>query len=393
MSDGKDIKLVDSIAVKYRPRKFSDIIGNQKNVDTILGYFSRRKLVKSWGLFGPSGSGKSTTARIMAMAVNCQDLSDDGEPCLECASCKMALNGTHVDIKEINAGSEEGKMSGIESLLETIKYKPRFNARVIIIDESHLASGKAQQSLLKAVEEPPKGVMFILCTTNPEKLPKALLGRCLKLFFEYPEPKETAKRLYKICKKEFEEKVVEKIKPFLIPIARSTQAQVRNALSITESLASIIYSKPKISKDDIQSMFDNLLLDVGDLDKYAIRYFTFMMARSLTFPLSLSMEIEPNRVPEFINLALRYAQYGVVFFLYRKDKEKFYSLRRRFWGVNFKRFDEALDIISNGEKTETLVEIGLKIISGLIAAQEKIRTGVIPSEQALIYGISKALEV
>lgn len=392
MSKGKGIELVDSIAVKYRPRRFSEIIGNEKNVGIVQGYFSQRKLVKSWGLFGPSGSGKSTMSRIMGMAVNCQNLSEDGEPCLECDSCKMALAGTHVDIREINAGSEEGKVQGIESLLETIKFRPRFNARVIIIDESHLASGKAQQSLLKAVEEPPRGVMFILCTTNPEKLPKALLGRCVKLFFEYPEPKETAKRLYKICKKEFEPEVVAKVKPFLIPIARATQAQVRNALSITESLTSIIHAKPKISHDDLQAMFNNLIIDVGDLDKYAIRYFTFMMAKSLTFPLSLSMELDPSKMSEFISLALRYAQYGVVYFLYRKDKEKFYSVRRKFWGVNFKRFDEALDKISSISKTSELVESGLKIISGLIAAQEKIRTGVVPPEQALIYGINAALE-
>lgn len=385
------IQLIDSIAVKYRPRIFSDIVGNEKNIGVIQGYIQRRQLVKSWGMFGPSGSGKSTTSRILAMAVNCQDLSEDGEPCLECASCKMALQGTHVDIKEINAGSEEGKVSGIESLLETIKYKPRYNARVIIIDESHLASGKAQQSLLKAVEEPPKGVMFILCTTNPEKLPKALLGRCVKLFFEYPEPKETAKRLYKICKKEFSEEIVTKIKPFLIPIARATQAQVRNSLSITESLASIIYSKPKISKDDLQAMFNNLIVDIGDLDKFAIRYFTFMMADSLTFPLSLSMELDPSKIQEFVNLALRHAQYGVVYFLYKKDRDKFYTLRRRFCGVNFKRFDEALDSISKGEKTENLVKKGMNIIAGLIATQEKIRTGVISPEQAIIYGINQTI--
>lgn len=387
----KGLKLVDSIAVKYRPRMFKDIIGNDKNIGVIQGYFSRRQLVKSWGLFGPSGSGKSTTARIMAMAVNCQNLSEEGEPCLECASCKMALSGTHVDIKEINAGSEEGKMSGIESLLETIKYKPRFNARVIIIDESHLASGKAQQSLLKAVEEPPKGVMFILCTTNPEKLPKALLGRCVKLFFEYPEPKTTAQRLYKICKKEFPTNIVAKVKPFLIPIAQATQAQVRNALSIMESLTSIVYSKPGISKDDLKVMFNDLIMDVGDLDKFAIRYFTFMMMGSLSFPLSLSMELEPAKVNEFITLALRYAQYGIVYFMYSKKKDTFYTLRRRFWGINFKRFDEALDQVISNEKPDNLVKKGLNVVAGLIAAQEKIRTGVITSDQAIIYGINETL--
>lgn len=389
----KDLTLIDAIAVRYRPRLFSEIVGNEKNISIIRGYFSRKKLVKSWGLFGLGGSGKSTTARIMAMAVNCQDLSKEGEPCLECASCKMALSGTHVDIREVNAGSDEGKVSGIDALLETIKYKPKFNARVIILDESHLASGKALQSLLKAVEEPPKGVMFILCTTNPEKLPKTLLGRCVKLYFEYPEPKETAKRLYRICKKEFSEEVVEKVKPFLIPISHATQAQVRNALSITESLASIVCDQPSIKKEKLKKMFDNLVLDVGDMDKYALRYVTFMLSDNLGFPLSLSMEIDTARVSEFISLAIRHAQYAAVYFLYNdKDKDKFFAMRSRFWGVNFKRFDEALASLSKDKKSAGLVKEALRVASGLIAAQEKIRTGVITSDQAIMYGITQSIK-
>lgn len=390
--EAESVSLVDAIAVKYRPRTFSDMVGNEKNMDIIRGYFARRKLVKSWGMFGPSGSGKSTTARILAMAANCQNLSDNGDPCLECSSCKMALTGTHVDIREVNAGSEEGKVSGIESLLTTISYKPRFNARVVIIDECHLASGKAMQSLLKAVEEPPKGVMFILCTTNPEKLPKAMLGRCVKMYFEYPEPRNTAKRLYKICKKEFSEEVTAKVKPFLIPIAESTQAQVRNSLAIMESLTSIVCANPKVTKEKLKEMFNNLVLEVGDLDKYAIRYCTFMMAGNLQFPLSLAMEIETARVTEFITLALRHAQYAGVYFLYKeKGRDKFYELRRRFWGVNFKRFDEALEAIAKGRKPKDLVNSALSIAVGLIAAQEKIRTGVITSDQAIMYGITQTL--
>lgn len=391
MSEDK-IQLIDSIAVKYRPRLFEDIIGNEKNIGIIQGYFSRRKLVKSWGLFGPSGCGKTSTARVMAMAVNCQNLSDSGEPCLECPSCKMALSGTHVDIKEINAGSDEGKVSGIESILETIKYKPKFNARVIIIDECHLASGKAQQALLKSVEEPPRGVMFILCTTNPEKLPKAMLGRCVKLFFEYPEPKETAQRLYKICKKEFSSEVVKRIKSFLVPIARATQAQVRNSLSIMESLASIIFAKPDISDDKLKSMFNNLVLDVGDLDKYAIRYCTFLLSENLSLPVSISLEIDSARVQEFISLAIRHSQYAAIYFMYQKDTDKLYSIRRKFWGINFHRFDAALCRISKEETKKDLVKSCLHIVSGLVEAQEKIRTGVISSDQAIIYGITQTLK-
>ena len=385
-------KLVDAIAVKYRPRTFSDIVGNEKNVGIIRGYFSQGRLVKSWGMFGPSGSGKSTTARILAMAANCQNLRENGDPCLECASCKMALTGNHVDIREINAGSEDGKVSGIESLLSTIAFKPRYNARVVIIDECHLASGKAQQSLLKAVEEPPKGVMFILCTTNPEKLPKAMLGRCVKMYFEYPEPRETAKRLLRICKREFPEDVTEKVRPFLIPIAESTQAQVRNSLAILESLASIVYANRDVDKKKLKGMFNDLVLEVGDMDKYAIRYCTFMLARELTFPLSLSMEIESARVSEFVTLALRHAQYAAVYFLYKENREKFYSLRRRFWGINFQRYDESLARVAEKRKTADLVEGMLNIAAGLIAAQEKMRSGVLTPDQAIMYGINVTLK-
>lgn len=384
--------LVDAIAVKYRPRTFSDIVGNEKNIGIIRGYFSQGRLVKSWGMFGPSGSGKSTTARILAMAANCQNLQKNGDPCLECASCKMALTGTHVDIREINAGSEDGKVSGIESLLSTISFKPRFNARVVIIDECHLASGKAQQSLLKAVEEPPKGVMFILCTTNPEKLPKAMLGRCVKMYFEYPEPRETAKRLLRICKREFPEDVTDKVRPFLVPIAESTQAQVRNSLAILESLASIVYANRDVDKKKLKGMFNDLVLEVGDMDKFAIRYCTFMLAKELTFPLSLSMEIESARVSEFVTLALRHAQYAAVYFLYSDNREKFYSLRRKFWGINFQRYDESLARVAEKKKSKELVSGMLNIAAGLIAAQEKMRTGVLTPDQAIMYGINETLK-
>ena len=326
------------------------------------------------------------------MAANCQNLRENGDPCLECASCKMALTGNHVDIREINAGSEDGKVSGIESLLSTIAFKPRYNARVVIIDECHLASGKAQQSLLKAVEEPPKGVMFILCTTNPEKLPKAMLGRCVKMYFEYPEPRETAKRLLRICKREFPEDVTEKVRPFLIPIAESTQAQVRNSLAILESLASIVYANRDVDKKKLKGMFNDLVLEVGDMDKYAIRYCTFMLARELTFPLSLSMEIESARVSEFVTLALRHAQYAAVYFLYKENREKFYSLRRRFWGINFQRYDESLARVAEKRKTADLVEGMLNIAAGLIAAQEKMRSGVLTPDQAIMYGINVTLK-
>lgn len=388
----KQIELIDSIAVKYRPRKFSDIIGNEKNVGVIQGYFSRRQLVKSWGLFGPSGCGKTSTARVMAMAVNCQNMSDTGEPCLKCPSCKMALAGTHVDIKELNAGSEEGKVSGIESILETIKYRPKFNARVIIIDECHLASGKAQQSLLKAVEEPPRGVMFILCTTNPEKLPRAMMGRCVKLYFEYPEAKETAERLYRICKKEYSPEITKRIKSYLLPIARTTQSQVRNSLSVMESLASILFSNPEIEDDKLKSMFENLLMDVSDMDSQAIRYCTFLLSKDLSLPIALSLEIEAARVQEFVSLSIRHAQYAAVFFMYYMNKEKLHSIRRKFWGINFRRYDNALAELLQERKAGILVKDCLRIASGLISAQEKIRTGVISTDQAIIYGITQSIK-
>lgn len=392
------MKLVDSLAVKYRPNQFSEVLGNEKNVSIITGYFIKRQLVKSWLLSGAPGSGKTTTARIMAMAVNCENLADgSAEPCLKCTSCKMAIAGTHPDIKEINAGSEEGRIAGIEEIMSTLKFRPRFSAKVIIVDETHLLSGKAKESILKPLEEPPAGVMWILATTDPNKLPQAVFGRCAKLFFDYPRPKETAQRLLKIAKKEFPLPIVKRMKPFLIPIAESTYSQIRNSLSMVESLGNMLIANPKVDDAKLQASFKDILMDVGDLDTYAIRYVTYLMNRSYGLPLSICAEIEPSRVGEFVTLVSRYAQYAATYYTYATTKslglKAFYAVRRKFYGVPFQRFDSALEKLKTkledqGVEPKELIARGLGIAAGLIAGLERLRGGVIQPEQALIYAIN-----
>jgi DNA polymerase III subunit gamma/tau len=393
-----ELELVDALAVRYRPRLFSEIIGNTKNVGIITGYFVKRQLVKSWLLSGNSGSGKTTTARVMAMAVNCQNMEKGtAEPCLECDSCKMALTGSHPDIKEMNAGSGEGKIAGVEATLDTIKFKPRFTCKVIIIDEAHLMTPKAAQSILKVLEEPPARVMWILATTDPNKLPPPMLGRCVKLYFEYPPTRETAKRLYRISKKEYDPDVVARIKPYLIPIAEATFSQVRNALSITESMANIVIGNPDIEDEQLKTLFKDILLDAGDVTLLAVRFVTHVLNESYGLPLSIINELEQTRIDEFVTLTSRYAHYAATYYTYDFTPTlglgEFRKSRQKFYGVNFDRFDTALSkmkdkLIAVGLSQKEIVRRALCISAGLIEATEKLRTSVITREQALIYGIN-----
>lgn len=134
------MELTDSLAVKYRPRKFSDIVGNSSNIKTITGFLQKGQLPRTWLFSGNPGCGKTTSARILAMTVNCENIGENikkgiVEPCLTCNSCKLALQNKHPDIFEMNAGGEEGNVQGIRDMLNNMKLSPRFNVKCFIMDE------------------------------------------------------------------------------------------------------------------------------------------------------------------------------------------------------------------------------------------------------------------
>lgn len=205
-SSQEDIQSLN-LTRKYRPKNMSEYVGNEKIKQTVLSWLSRGIRPQTILLKGSTGGGKTTMARLVAKEYLCEDRREETGACNECASCQaidtyIATGNTDdlINIKEINASKDSG-LSAINSVLEEAYY-PSFDGswKIYILDECHRISIAAQNSLLKLVEEPPENVLFMFCTTDPEKMLDTLLNRCnIKLDVKKPTEEQMAKLLGGIC--------------------------------------------------------------------------------------------------------------------------------------------------------------------------------------------------
>jgi len=181
----------------YRPEVFDEVIGQDHIVRILKNQISQGTVSHAYLFCGTRGTGKTTTARLLAKAVNC---TGEGEkPCGRCDNCMAIKNGNFVDLIEVDAASTNG-VDDIRSLRESVNYPPAVGRKkVYIIDEVHMLSSSAFNALLKTLEEPPEAVMFILCTTEPEKLLPTVLSRCMRMDFRRVPEDSLLERLKKIC--------------------------------------------------------------------------------------------------------------------------------------------------------------------------------------------------
>ena len=148
------------LALKYRPKKFSEIIGQQTTIKTLMSALDKKQLANAYLFSGLRGSGKTSTARIFAKALQCEK-GESSEPCEICENCIMANENRHIDIIEMDAASNR-KIEDIKEIIEHTKYKPsRGRYKIFIIDEAHMLTKEAENALLKTLEEPPPYVKFI----------------------------------------------------------------------------------------------------------------------------------------------------------------------------------------------------------------------------------------
>ena len=223
-----------------RPEVFEDIIG-QKHIVRILQNQIRTGTVSQAYLFsGTHGTGKTSTARILAKAVNCMEGepgtpgADLGEgrtiPCGHCANCEAIREGRFVDCIELDAASNNG-VDDLRSIIEMVKYPPTVGRyKVYIIDEVHMLSQAAENAFLKTLEEPPAHAIFILATTDPQKVRSTIRSRCMQLNFKRVTESELAAGMERICAK----RGIEVTQDALITIASRADGSVRDALSILE---------------------------------------------------------------------------------------------------------------------------------------------------------------
>ena len=183
---------------KWRPQTFADVIGQQHITDTLRAQLTSGRLSHAYLFAGTRGTGKTTCAKILARAVNCEH-PVNGDPCGECAACRGILEGSVLDVVEIDAASNNG-VDNIRDIREEVRYTPStVKKRVYIIDEVHMLSTGAFNALLKTLEEPPSHVLFILATTEIHKVPATILSRCQRFDFRRITPEDIARRLMDVA--------------------------------------------------------------------------------------------------------------------------------------------------------------------------------------------------
>ena len=232
---------------KFRPKIFDDVVGQEHITKTLKNQIKANRVAHAYLFSGGRGSGKTSTAKILARAVNCLN-PQDGEPCNECEICKQALENTLIDVSEIDAASNNG-VDNIRDIREEVEFIPT-NAkyRVYIIDEVHMLSTGAFNALLKTLEEPPKHVIFILATTEPQKLPVTILSRCQRFDFKRISIENIIKRLKIICS----ESSIEIEDAALKIIAKMSDGAMRDAISILERC--IADGDVKITEEKIREL-------------------------------------------------------------------------------------------------------------------------------------------
>ena len=217
---------------KWRPQTFADVIGQQHVTDTLRAQIKSGRLSHAYLFTGTRGTGKTTCAKILARAVNCEH-PVNGDPCNECAACRGILDGSVLDVTEIDAASNNG-VDNIRDLRDETRYTPaQVKKRVFIIDEVHMLSIGAFNALLKTLEEPPEHVLFILATTELHKVPATILSRCQRFDFRRIGAEDIARRLLDVATGEG----IELTEGAARLIARLADGAMRDALSMLDRAA------------------------------------------------------------------------------------------------------------------------------------------------------------
>lgn len=229
-----------SLYRKYRPQNFANLVGQEHVRTTIINALTSGNVNHAYLFTGPRGTGKTSTARLLAKAINCENLQktqQNGsgnwvEPCETCDICKDITDGRLIDLIEIDAASNRG-IDEIRDLREKIQFSPtRARSKVYIIDEVHMLTKEAFNALLKTLEEPPAHVYFILATTEVHKIPETILSRCQRFDFKRIDDKTLQDRLAFIAKEE----KIEAEEAALEIIVRSAQGGLRDAIGLLEQL-------------------------------------------------------------------------------------------------------------------------------------------------------------
>ena len=247
---------------KYRPQTFKEIVGQEYIIKTLTNAIASGMISHAYLFSGPRGSGKTSIARLLAKAVNCENLTSF-EPCNQCSSCLEIKQGKAIDLIEIDAASHRG-IDEIRELREGIRFGPtKSKYKVFIIDEAHQLTREAANALLKTLEEPPSYAIFILATTEIHKMIPTIISRCQRFDFRKLTLEEIIKRLELISKKENAR--IER--PALELIALNSEGAIRDAESLLDRVLTFkLETKEEIKAEEIKDLLG--LVEINQVSQF-----------------------------------------------------------------------------------------------------------------------------
>ena len=308
MSDSSPV-----LALKYRPKSFQRLIGQEAITQTLVQALSANRLSHAYLFSGLRGSGKTSTARIFSKALVC-DHGPTPNPCETCPNCTMANENRHIDIIEMDAASSR-KIDDIRDLIEQTKYRPTTaRYKIFIIDEVHMLTKEAFNALLKTLEEPPSYVKFILATTDPLKLPATILSRTQHFRFKQIAKGDVVRHLSHILNQEDIKYEIEALEM----LARSGNGSLRDTLTLLDQ--AILYSKGNVAARTVAGMLG--LLDPDKLDSI----FETLFKEDRKGLLSLIKELENYECETVIDELIAYM------------KERYFEQDSRFSSLLCERF-------------------------------------------------------
>ncbi|MFR7590705.1 MAG: DNA polymerase III subunit gamma/tau [Longibaculum sp.] len=265
----------------YRPQKFEDVAGQEHIITTLRHAVTENKIAHAYLFCGPRGTGKTTIAKLLAKAINC---TGEPKPCDECENCQEITQGTHPDVIEIDAASNNG-VDEVRSLIEKVKYAPtKGKYKVYIIDEVHMMSTGAFNALLKTLEEPPAHVVFILATTEPHKILPTIISRCQRFDFTKLSLQDIVKRMKIVVSEEGYQCDDEALEM----IAKLADGGMRDALSILEQC--LAFNDQHLTVQDVNHIYGIVSLE------NKIDFIKVLLTKDMKKSLSLLDEMKTNGI-------------------------------------------------------------------------------------------------